>query len=368
MTDLGTLGGATSEAMAINDAGQIVGFSDTATGERRAFLWESGSMMDLGVLPGGFESEAWGINNAGQVVGSSDTASGDTHGFVWEAGFMVDVDVPEGLHSEAYGINSAGQIVGRGHNGESAFVATLWEAPRPHHTVGLVNTNSGKWSLRAADGTVTTLFYGVAGDLPIVGDWDGDGVETVGMYRQSNGLVYLRNSNTTGPGEREFILGNPGDIPLAGDFNGDGNDTVSVYRPSQGRVYIANSLAPDGGVLVADYAYFFGIPGDKPFVGDFNNDGTETVGLYRDTTGLVYFTDAVNPGGAAPTDNQFHYGLSSDRLVSGDWTGDGTHTMGIFRPSDTQFYLRYTNTVGVANEVFSFGNSNWLPIAGDMGL
>ncbi|MBT8200276.1 MAG: hypothetical protein KJO36_07150 [Acidimicrobiia bacterium] len=240
--------------------------------------------------------------------------------------------------------------------------------PSDGHTVGLVNPNTGQWHLRADSGAVTSFFYGNPGDIPVIGDWDGDGVETVGMYRQSNGFVYLRNSNNTGVGEIQFTLGIAGDIPLAGDFNGDGKDTISVYRPSQGRVFIANTLGANNGFFVADYDYYFGDPGDKPFVGDFNADGKETVGLYRDTTGFVYFTDAVTPGNVAPTNNQFFYGNPSDRLVSGDWTGDGTYTMGIFRPSDQRFYLRYTNTQGNADEQFDFGQSSWLPVAGDMGL
>lgn len=250
-----------------------------------------------------------------------------------------------------------------------AVVTITAQAPSPEpHTVGLVNPNSGEWHLRAANGAVTNFFYGNPGDIPVVGDWDGDGIETVGMYRQSNGFVYLRNSNVTGPGEIQFTLGIAGDIPLAGDFNGDGKDTISVYRPSQGRVFIANTLGANNGFFIADYDYYFGDPGDKPFVGDFNGDGIETVGLYRDTTGFVYFTDAVTPGAVAPTNNQFFYGDPSDRLVSGDWTGDGIYTMAIFRPSDQAFYLRYSNTQGFADETFAFGQAPWLPVAGYMGL
>ncbi len=56
--------------------------------------------------------------------------------------------------------------------------------------------------------------YGAPGDLPMAGDWDGDGVATVGIYRQ--GLVALRNSNTGGYAELAFLLGTAGDVPLAG--------------------------------------------------------------------------------------------------------------------------------------------------------
>ena len=81
---------------------------------------------------------------------------------------------------------------------------------------------TGVWSLRGAAGGVTTFYYGDPGDVPFVGDWDCDGIDTPGLYRQSDGFVYLRNSNTQGIADIRFFFGNPGDIPMAGDFDNDG--------------------------------------------------------------------------------------------------------------------------------------------------
>src|SRR5579871_3407416 len=73
ITDLGTLGGDSSWAAAVNAAGQVVGQSTTLDGNSHAFLYSDGTMTDLGTL-GGTVSYARGINAAGQVVGGSYTA------------------------------------------------------------------------------------------------------------------------------------------------------------------------------------------------------------------------------------------------------------------------------------------------------
>ena len=100
MTDLGTLGGPVRAAYGINDLGQVVGASETASGDGHAFRWEAGVMIDMGTLPGGTESVARGINDLGQVVGRSRTASGDFHAVLWTTPrqFVLSIDAAHGLH------------------------------------------------------------------------------------------------------------------------------------------------------------------------------------------------------------------------------------------------------------------------------
>jgi probable HAF family extracellular repeat protein len=110
-TNLGTLD---SRASGINDAGQVVGASDTANGQTHAFITGPNGvgMTDLGTLGGDF-SEAYGINDTGQVVGESGTNRG-THAFITgpNGAGMTDLGTLGGLNSTAYGINNAGQVVG----------------------------------------------------------------------------------------------------------------------------------------------------------------------------------------------------------------------------------------------------------------
>jgi len=255
--------------------------------------------------------------------------------------------------------------------------AVLVAAPAPaaasgnEDTVGFVDPETGRWYLQEDDASdlqdnndpyTPSFYYGNPGDYPFMGDWDCDGVDTPGLYRQSDGYVYLRNSNTQGIADISFFFGDPGDVPIAGDFNADGCDTVSIYRPSNQRFYIINQLgSSDGGLGAAEYSFLFGNPGDKAFVGDFNGNGQDTIGLHRESTGLVYFRNTNTTGVA---DNQFFFGDPGDRFVAGDWTGDGVDTPGLFRPSNRTTYLRYTNTQGNADEAWVIGESNWLPVAG----
>jgi probable HAF family extracellular repeat protein len=92
ITDLGALPGGENFtfATAINDRGQVVGQSGTASGESHGFLWENGQMTDLGALPGAVSSIALGINNRGQVVGQSTANFEQFHAFLWQDGKMTN--------------------------------------------------------------------------------------------------------------------------------------------------------------------------------------------------------------------------------------------------------------------------------------
>lgn len=239
--------------------------------------------------------------------------------------------------------------------------------PQPQGPVGLVDTSTGQWHLRDPWGWIRSFYYGNPNDIPFMGDWDCDGIDTPGLFRQSNAFAYLRNSNTQGIADIDFFFGNPSDIPLAGDWNGDGCDTLSLYRPSEQRFYIINRLGEnEGGLGAADFSFFFGNPGDKPVVGDWDGDGIDEIGLHRESTGLFYWRNTLTTGIA---DGQIFYGDPDDRFVAGDWgIVDGVDTPAVFRPSDTTFFFRHTLTQGVADSQFVFGESPWLPVSGKFGL
>jgi len=72
--------------------------------------------------------------------------------------------------------------------------------------------------------------FGAAGDIPVVGDFNGDGIDEVGFFR--NGKFYLDTNGNRQLDETDRVveLGREGDYPVVGDWDGDGVDDVAVYR------------------------------------------------------------------------------------------------------------------------------------------
>ena len=108
-----------------------------------------------------------------------------TYAYLAESFFGIEVTVADGDPAGTSAVKNAFVSV----NGESVAEGD--------HRVGLVDPGSGKWHLYNDAGSLATeFFFGNPGDYPFMGDWDGDGIETPGLYRQSDGFVYLSNKNT----------------------------------------------------------------------------------------------------------------------------------------------------------------------------
>ncbi len=187
--------------------------------------------------------------------------------------------------------------------------------------VGMFDPNTGIWTLTLPNGDGSAFYYGNPGDVPMMGDWDCQGGATVGMYRPSNGFVYVRNTNDFGVADYDFFYGNPGDVPVAGDWDGDGCTTLAIHRG--GSLYVSNRLATG----FADFVFAFGQPGHIPFSADFNGDGKDSIGFFDPSTARVYWRDTLTAG--QPTVSTF-LGIPGDQLVAGDW-GQGFDTNAVVR-------------------------------------
>jgi len=206
MTDLGTLGGAEAWARDINNNDQVVGQALTVDGNWHAFIWDSANgMRDLGTL-GGSTSVAYAINDVGQIAGYSYT-SASIQAFIYDSGVMTNIGSEDYLQSGAFDINDAGQAAGTlaisGSN-PSAFLydgtgtvdlgSPLLDASRAWsiNNDGLIagySWGGGQYhSFLYADGAVVDL--GELTGFPEVYAWSiGDTGQIVGSVTSTDGTV-----------------------------------------------------------------------------------------------------------------------------------------------------------------------------------
>jgi probable HAF family extracellular repeat protein len=163
--DLGTLGGATSTAIDINASSQVVGMSDVSGGGQRGFIWTSGSgMQDLAILLGYPASGVAAINDAGQIAGSYVAPNGETHAFLYTPGSgLRDLGTLGGNESVATGLNAQGDVVGSSKTSTGDTHAFLWT---PTDGMEDITAVTGFTAVRKLNDDLQTLSGGVFGAFP----------------------------------------------------------------------------------------------------------------------------------------------------------------------------------------------------------
>ena len=145
------------ELAAINDSGQIAGDGMTPLDQnyatsQQAFIWQNGVATFLGCFSSPTAlwqlSRETDINNQGQVVGTATKDTGDTpfgiavpgeYAFMWQDGVMTDLGTLGGTYSIAYAINDNGWIVGTSETADGQYHAVLWTpVPEPSCTLGVL--------------------------------------------------------------------------------------------------------------------------------------------------------------------------------------------------------------------------------------
>lgn len=167
----------------------------------------------------------------------------------------------------------------------------------------------GRVRLLTARGARYTYVLGGPGDRAVVGDWDGNGKDSVAVVR--NNTWCLRNALSSGACDTTFRYGASTDLPVAGRWRAGKADGIGVWRA--GKWFLRDT--PSGGV--AQRVLSWGRPTDAPVVGDWNGDGLDSQGVVR--AGIWYVTNTMRSG--APHARSFAYGRLDDRFVTGTWSG-----------------------------------------------
>lgn len=262
-------------------------------------------------------------------------------------------------------------------------------AAQDSHSRPAVIRSQDLWYLNdelAGGAAETSYTYGSQDTIHVMGDWDGDGVSTPGVIRpagdvDAEGEValdwYLRNSNTPGPADEVVTFGHADnredfDTPVVGDWDGDGRDTVGVVIPDYDTNEFVWKLANDHANATVDVEFRYGEPHaygtlqpeeyrEVPIVGDWDGDGVDGPGVVQqDPQEGPNLWELRDDPSAGPADHVFSYGRTDDRLVTGDWDGDGRDTPGVIRPP--HWYVTNDLDGGVADEHIAYGRATDEPI------
>jgi hypothetical protein len=203
-----------------------------------------------------------------------------------------------------------------------------------------------------------SMYLGQAGDIPVVGDWNGDGRSKAGVFRNGLWVLDYNGDGAWGSGDRFFYLGESGDTPVVGDWNGDGRAKGGVFRNG---LWVLDYNG-DGAWGSADRFFYLGERGDKAVVGDWNGDGRTKGGVFRNG---LWVLDYNGDGAWGSADRFFYLGERADIPVIGDWNGDGRAKGGIFRNGLWVLDYNGDGAWGSADRFFYLGQAGHTPVAGD---
>jgi hypothetical protein len=204
-------------------------------------------------------------------------------------------------------------------------------------------------------------------DIPIAGDWNGNGTDTIGYVRTriSDGKFewHLTNTNLSADTLTPLPLYgnvNLGDVPVVGDWDGDGDVTIGVARP-EGATWVWHLTNNNSTTIAGTPPQYGNTSTDQPVVGDWNGDGITDLGAIRHTPQSTQYEWHM-ANGAEQTIWIIPYGNSAlgDEPIAGDWDGDGRWTPGVTRPVSGHFEWHLSDewglTLVVPDGVFNYGS------------
>ena len=288
---------------------------------------------------------------------------------VWTAGFATNAAVVARIKSTAIKIAGTGTYWEAGRVDAAAAVtppaAMNWAANSSvdfdgdHKTDlgalyrGLSPSDSLWFAPATGGGGAFQIYFGATSDIPVPGDYNGDGKTDAVIYRPSTGLWY---GPQTGAAVIviQMNLGQAGDIPIPGDYDGDGKTDPAIWRPSTGMFF---SVLSGGGTKSST----FGVSTDVPVPRDYDGDGKTDFAIYRanatpDHLGLWY---APLSGGGV---YQIYFGAPGDIPVAGDYNGDKKAEAVIFREASGLWYGPYNGAPGLFQLIL--GQNGDVPIPG----
>ncbi|MBI1761527.1 MAG: putative Ig domain-containing protein [Acidobacteria bacterium] len=186
---------------------------------------------------------------------------------------------------------------------------------------------------RSSDGGFLIKQWGLATDVPVPGDYDGDGKTDIAVWRGSTGVWYILYSGRSSDGMVDAVTWGASaapynDVPVPGDYDGDGKSDVAVFRRGTGTWLVKRSS--DGQYLVKQW----GLGTDVPVANDYDGDGKTDLAVWRGTNGTWYIWQSAT--------NDYRvtlWGMAGDQTAAGDYDGDGKADIAVWRGGEANWYI-----------------------------
>lgn len=284
-------------------------------------------------------------------------------------------------------------------------------ASGPWHEVGYLSEldwhrfemQQGQWIFTTEDSKLgyknagITSTFGTLGGKPLVGDFNGDGLDQIAIFKDGYWFIDSNGNGTWDNDDLMIRLGNADDQAVVGDWDGDGKDDIAIFGPQwQGDEYAISrepglpdrenhrytrpknippviEEAVDGsrvlkqGVVgrsradVIDHVFAFGQEGDVAISGDFNGDGITQIGIFNNGTWTI---DSNGDGRLDTRDQRFQFGQAGDIPVVGDFDGDGIADLAIYRAGRWYIDTNGNRQLDAADRIFEMEGEGY-PVAGD---
>lgn len=226
----------------------------------------------------------------------------------------------------------------------------------PPSDLAIWRPSTGVWWVRISGSSWITHTWGVSGDEPVPGDFDGDGTTDFSVWRSSNQKWYVIHSSTGGFYEYQF--GAATDVPASADYDGDGKTDEAVFRPSNGTWYIHASTAgyyTDSTVSAAN---------DIPAPADYDGDGKADLGTFRETDRKFRSKNSSN-GSTVEISPNFNPSNALWKTVSADYDGDGKADYAVYDKYNGKWYIRSSITGEYPTTPVSWGQLGDIAVPND---